>query len=90
MAIPDSLQWEIDRTPRNRKITHGPSLSGFAVDGIEPGAAVFPNAIEEVSLRQSHPGFPSSGLTTNGTGAMPSPGIGSRGFLLRPGHSSLL
>ena len=51
MAIPDSLQWEIDRTPRNRKITHGPGLSGFAVDGIEPGAAVFPNAIEEMSLR---------------------------------------
>ena len=43
MAIPNSLKWEIDRIPRNRKITHGPGLSGFAVDGIEPGAAVFPN-----------------------------------------------
>ena len=45
MAIPPSLQWEIDQIPRNRKIT----LGWFAVDGIEPGAAVFPNTIEEVS-----------------------------------------
>ena len=43
MAIPNSLKWEIDRIPLNRKITHGPGLSGFAVDGIKPGAAVFPN-----------------------------------------------
>ncbi len=49
MAIPNSLQWEIDRIPRNRKITHGQGLSRFAVDGIEPGAAVFPNTIEKVS-----------------------------------------
>lgn len=49
MAIPHSLQWEIDRIPRNRKITHGPGLKQYAVDGIEPGAAVFPNTIEEVS-----------------------------------------
>ena len=49
MAIPHSLQWEIDRIPRNRKITHGPGLSRFAVDVIEPGAAAFPNTIEEVS-----------------------------------------
>ena len=43
MAIPHSLKREIERIPRNRKINHGPGLSGFAVDGIEPGAAVFPN-----------------------------------------------
>ena len=43
MAIHNSLKWEIDRIPRSRKITHGPGLSGFAVDGIEPGAVVFPN-----------------------------------------------
>ncbi len=49
MAIPHSLQWEIDRIPRNRKITHGPGLRQYAVDGVEPGAAVFPNTIEEVS-----------------------------------------
>ncbi len=49
MATPHSLQWEIDRIPRNRKITHGPGLKQYAVDGIEPGAAVFPNTIEEVS-----------------------------------------
>ena len=49
MVIPHSLQWGIDRVARNRKITHGPGLSRFAVDGIEPGAAVFPNTIEEVS-----------------------------------------
>ena len=49
MAIPHSLQWGIDWVARNRKITHGPGLSRFAVDGIEPGAAVFPNTIEEVS-----------------------------------------
>ena len=49
MAIPHSLQWEIDRIPRNRKITHGPGLKQYSVDGIEPGAAVFPNTIEEVS-----------------------------------------
>ena len=42
-SIPNSLKWEIDQIPRNRRITHGPGLSGFAVDGIEPGAAVFPN-----------------------------------------------
>ncbi len=49
MAIPHSLQWEIDRIPRNRKITHGSGLKQYSVDGIEPGAAVFPNTIEEVS-----------------------------------------
>ena len=49
MAIPHSLQWEIDRIPRNRKITHGPGLKQYSVDGIEPEAAVFPNTIEEVS-----------------------------------------
>ena len=49
MVIPHSLQWGIDWVARNRKITHGPGLSRFAVDGIEPGAAVFPNTIEEVS-----------------------------------------
>ena len=49
MAIPHSLQWEIDRIPRNRKITHGPGLKQYAVDGIEPNAAVFPNTIDEVS-----------------------------------------
>ncbi len=90
MVIPHALQWEIDRIPRNRKITHGPGLSRFAVGGIEPGGALFPNTIEEVSLRLSHPGFPSSGLIPNGTGAMPSTGIGSRGFLLQSRHSSLL
>ena len=49
MAIPHSLQWEIDQIPRNSEITHGTGLSRFAVDGIEPRAAVFPNTIEEVS-----------------------------------------
>lgn len=49
MATPHSLQWEIDRIPRNRKITHGPGLKQYAVDGIEPEAAVFPNTIDEVS-----------------------------------------
>ena len=42
------LQWEIDQIPRNSEITHGTGLSRFAVDGIEPRAAVFPNTIEEV------------------------------------------
>ena len=42
MAIPHSLQWEIDQIPRNSEITHGTGLSRFAVDGIEPRAAVFP------------------------------------------------
>ena len=49
MAIPHSLQWEIDRIPRNRKITHGPGLKQYAVDGIEPEAVAFPNTVEEVS-----------------------------------------
>lgn len=49
MAIPHSLQWEIDRIPRNRKITHGPGLKQHAVDGIEPESVAFPNTIEEVS-----------------------------------------
>ena len=49
MAIPHSLQWEIDQIPRNSEITHGTGLNRFAVDGIEPRAAVFPNTIEEVS-----------------------------------------
>ena len=49
MAIPHSLQWEIDRIPRNRKITRGPGTRQYSVDGIEPDAVVFPNTIEEVS-----------------------------------------
>ena len=49
MAIPHTLQWEIDRIPRNRKITHGPGVKSYSVDGIEPEAVVFPNTIEEVS-----------------------------------------
>ena len=49
MAIPHSLQWEIDRIPRNRKIAHGPGLKQYAVDGVEPEAVVFPNTIEELS-----------------------------------------
>ena len=49
MAIPHTLQWEIDRIPRNRKVTHGQGVKGYAVDGLEPEAAVFPNTIEEMS-----------------------------------------
>ena len=49
MAIPHTLQWEIDRIPRNRKVTHGQGVKGYAVDGIEPEAVVFPNTIEEMS-----------------------------------------
>ena len=49
MAIPHTLQWEIDRIPRNRKITHGPGVKNYSVDGIEPEAVVFPNTVEEVS-----------------------------------------
>ena len=48
MAIHHSLQWETDRIPRNRKITHGPGPNRFAVDGIEPGAEAFPNTSKEV------------------------------------------
>ena len=49
MATPHSLQWEIDRIPRNRKVTRAPGLKSYSVDGIKPEAAVFPNTIEEVS-----------------------------------------
>ena len=49
MAIPHSLQWEIDRIPRNRKVTHGQGVKGYAVDGLKPEAVVFPNTIEELS-----------------------------------------
>ena len=49
MAIPHTLQWEIDRIPRNRKVTHGQGVKGYAVDGLEPEAVVFPNTIEELS-----------------------------------------
>ncbi len=49
MAVPHTLQWEIDRIPRNRKVTHGRGLKRYAVDGLEPQAAVFPNTIDEVS-----------------------------------------
>ena len=49
MAIPHTLQWEIDRIPRNRKVTHGQGVKEYAVDGLEPEAVVFPNTIEEMS-----------------------------------------
>ena len=49
MPIPHTLQWEIDRIPRNRKVTHGQGVKGYAVDGLEPKGVVFPNTIEEMS-----------------------------------------
>ena len=77
MATPHSLQWEIDRIPRNRKITHGPGLKQYAVDSIEPGAAVFPNTIEEVSHllsaadRDGKAVVPWGGGTAMGLGNLP-------------------
>lgn len=77
MATPHSLQWEIDRIPRNRKITHGPSLKQYAVDGIEPQTAVFPNTIDEVSHllsaadRDGKAVVPWGGGTAMGLGNLP-------------------
>ena len=79
MAIPHSLQWEIDRIPRNREITHGPSLSRFAVDGIEPGAAVFSNTIEEVSHLLSEADWDSKAVAPWGGGTAVELGNRARG-----------
>ena len=44
-----SLEKTISTIPRNRRITHASTLSGYAVDGQSPQAVVFPNTVEEVS-----------------------------------------
>ena len=89
MALPHSLQWEIDRIPRNRKITHGPGLSRFAVDGIEPEAAVFPNTIEEVSHLLSAADWDGKAVVQWGGGTAIELGNRARGCDLGIGTSRL-
>ena len=49
MAIPQSLQWEIDQVPRNHKITHGTGLIGLPSTASNLVPRSFPDTIEEVS-----------------------------------------